>query len=71
MVGGLAWRVLAGSSGFLTRVVVVPGAFYRSGADAFPALGNEQRGDPGEVTGQGVSPVRRRECPPSRTRFGG
>jgi hypothetical protein len=60
-----------GFAGFLDAVVVVPGAFDRAGAGSFPAVGDQQGGEVGQVLGQLVSPVLRGECPPSRWRFGG
>ena len=41
-----------GFAGFLDSVVVVAGAFHRSRAGAFGAVGDEQGGDFGEVVGE-------------------
>jgi hypothetical protein len=68
------WARVAGARGFvglLDAVVVVPGAFDGPWAGAFPPFGVEELGDLREMAGQGVSPVLRGECPPSRSRFGG
>src|SRR6266516_2672283 len=86
-VGGSSWRevvhrshvdgrrsVVAGAgrfAGFLDAVAVVPGSFDGAGAGAFAAFGDQQVGDLGEALREGVSPVLRGECPPSRWRFGG
>lgn len=68
------WLGVAGAGrfvGFLDPVTVVAGAFDRAGAGAFPAFGNQQHGDGGQVLGEPVSPVLRGECPPFRWRCGG
>ena len=49
-----------GFPGFLDAVVVVAGAFHRSRAGAFGAVGDEQGGDLGEVVGEFGCPVLRR-----------
>ena len=41
----------------LDPVAVVSGAFDRAGAGAFASVGDEQRGDQGQVDGESVSPV--------------
>jgi hypothetical protein len=60
-----------GFVGLLDAVVVVAGAFDGPWAGALPPFGVEQPGDPGELVGEGVSPVLRGECAPYRSRFGG
>jgi hypothetical protein len=66
VVAGAGWF-----GGFLDAVVVVAGAFDGAGTGAFAAGWVEQAGDVGQQAGEGVIPVLRGECPPSRWRCGG
>ena len=68
------WAVVAGAgrlAGFLDAVAVVAASFDGAGAGAFATVGDQQRGDLGQAPWEGVSPVLRGECPPSRWRYGG
>src|ERR1700694_2470164 len=65
-VAGAGWFC-----GFFDRVAVVAGSFDRSWAGAVAAGGDEEGGDAGQVGWEGVGPVLRGECPPSRWRCGG
>jgi hypothetical protein len=65
-VAGAGWFV-----GFLDAVVVVAGGFDGAGAGAVAAAWDAVAGDGLEQAGEGVSPVLRGECPPSRWRCGG
>jgi hypothetical protein len=58
-------------SGGIDPVAVVAGSFDRPWAGALAAGGDEQGGDVGQVGRQGVGPVLRGECRPSRWRCGG
>jgi hypothetical protein len=50
--GGRRWVSDAGwFAGLLDSVLVVAGAFHRSGAGAFASFGDEQRGDLVQVAG--------------------
>ena len=63
------WAVVAnagGFAGFLDAVVVVPGPFHGARAGPLATFRDEQGRDPCQVVREGVSPVLRGECPPSR-----
>ena len=63
------WPIVAGAgwfAGFLDSITVVAGAFDRAGTGSFPAGRDEQARDIGQPVWQGLIPVPRGECPPSR-----